>query len=780
MREQNHYVYEFGPFHLDATRRVLLKEGEPVKLFPKEFDTLLALVERGGELLEKDDLMRHVWQDQIVEDSNLTTNISHLRKILGESRDRHDYIVTVPGRGYRFVAGVRQAFDEVIVRERTRVTVETEEETGGAESSAEYSVALARCNGDPSRTELAAFAAGTFPANDRGKGLVNADQFAIDGANSATLPVTTPVAARRKTWFWLAAVTVLVAVSVSTFFLSRFLRGTMPAPPFQNVTLKQLTTNSRTTLATLSPDGKLFVYASRVGGHESLWLGHVGGGEPVALRTPEDVTYRSLNFSPDGGSLYYVAVSDEYLLGTLFRMPVLGGVPEKLRDNVGVKVAFAPDMKQFAYARHDADKKLSSVVIADTEGAGERELVSRPDHLPFRSPSPSWSPDGAMIALGAVTDEKGESSEVFVVSVADGQIKPLTALAWHSVFSTVWLPDGCGLVMVAKEKGAWDSIQLWHISYPDGAARRILSDLDNYGSGLSLSYDGQMLLATQDQRINNVWVTPAADLSQAKQITFSSIGRRDGWNNLDWTPDGKLLYGAIIRESLTIWTMGAAGENQEQLTSSGHMDQYLSLPADGRYLVFESNRSGQTEIWCANSDGGDMRLLTTGGGNARPHVSPDGKWVVYESLRDRLRTIWRVSIEGDEPVRLADRPASWPRVSPDGKLIACEYEAQLDPPRTRLALIPIEGGRPVKLFDIPRLANFNYGIRWTPDGKAVTYRDWVNGIWRQPLGGGHPQRLAGLPEEKLFAYAWSRDGKQFAFVRGAPELRDVILLRNIK
>src|ERR671912_2906716 len=138
MPEQNHYIYEFGPFHLDATRRVLLKEGEPLKLFPKEFDTLLALVERNGELVEKDDLMQQVWQGSIVEESNLTTNISHLRKILGESRDRHDYIVTVPGRGYRFVAGVSQAFDEVIVRKRTRVTVEEEE--GESEEEATQAV----------------------------------------------------------------------------------------------------------------------------------------------------------------------------------------------------------------------------------------------------------------------------------------------------------------------------------------------------------------------------------------------------------------------------------------------------------------------------------------------------------------------------------------------------------------------------------------------------------------------------------------------------------------
>ena len=106
--QQNHQIYEFGPFHLDA-KRVLLKEGEPQKLFPKEFDILLALVERIGELLGKDDLMRTGWaRCHRIEESNLATNISHLRKILGGTRDKKAYIVTIPGRGYRFVAGVTQ------------------------------------------------------------------------------------------------------------------------------------------------------------------------------------------------------------------------------------------------------------------------------------------------------------------------------------------------------------------------------------------------------------------------------------------------------------------------------------------------------------------------------------------------------------------------------------------------------------------------------------------------------------------------------------------------
>jgi hypothetical protein len=75
--------------------------------------------------------------------------------------------------------------------------------------------------------------------------------------------------------------------------------------------------------------------------------------------------------------------------------------------------------------------------------------------------------------------------EVFVVSVGDGQIKPLTTLSWFHVASTAWLPDMSGLVVVAKEKGVWMAFNCGMFSYPEGTARRILADLDNYGPALT-------------------------------------------------------------------------------------------------------------------------------------------------------------------------------------------------------------------------------------------------------------------------------------------------------
>ncbi|MBI3478237.1 MAG: winged helix-turn-helix domain-containing protein [Acidobacteria bacterium] len=101
-------IYEFGDFRIDAAKRLLLRGSETVPLTPKVFETLLYLVRRPGDLVQKDDLIRSVWPDTIVEENNLNQNISTLRRVLGETRGENRYIATIPGQGYRFVANVRR------------------------------------------------------------------------------------------------------------------------------------------------------------------------------------------------------------------------------------------------------------------------------------------------------------------------------------------------------------------------------------------------------------------------------------------------------------------------------------------------------------------------------------------------------------------------------------------------------------------------------------------------------------------------------------------------
>jgi DNA-binding winged helix-turn-helix (wHTH) protein/tetratricopeptide (TPR) repeat protein/TolB-like protein len=112
MGKQNGHQYEFGSFKADGIKRRLLRDGSVVPLTPKVFETLLVLLRNNGEVVDKATLMNHVWPDTAVEESGLTRNISVLRKMLGEGPGDHDYIVTVPGRGYRFVAPVNQLSEE--------------------------------------------------------------------------------------------------------------------------------------------------------------------------------------------------------------------------------------------------------------------------------------------------------------------------------------------------------------------------------------------------------------------------------------------------------------------------------------------------------------------------------------------------------------------------------------------------------------------------------------------------------------------------------------------
>jgi eukaryotic-like serine/threonine-protein kinase len=99
--------YEFGPFRLDPEKELLLRDNETVPLTPKAFQVLLVLVRSKKELVTKDDLLKAVWPDTFVEETNLSRNVFLLRKALGESPQDHQYIVTVPGRGYRFAEEVQ-------------------------------------------------------------------------------------------------------------------------------------------------------------------------------------------------------------------------------------------------------------------------------------------------------------------------------------------------------------------------------------------------------------------------------------------------------------------------------------------------------------------------------------------------------------------------------------------------------------------------------------------------------------------------------------------------
>lgn len=725
----NERRYRFAEFELDLDRRRLLRNDQIVVLNSRAFELLRFLVEKKGEIVSKDEILESVWAGQFVEEGNLPVHISALRKLLGEGKKDNRFIVTVPGRGYGFVADLTSETESQILFERhslSKIVIE--------EEIAEY---------------------------DSDRHLVRRS-----GEFRPHSTLTTILGDRSR---MIAALILIALLGITGFFL---LRRDSAKRLFrvENRTMRRLTSKGNVERGAISPDGKLYAFSQAFGDKQSLWLGHVDGGEPVQIIPPTDHIFWSILFSPDAGSIYFTE-SENHRPGTLKRIPVFGGVPENIKDNVR-NATLSPDGKQFAYLKYVESAGRLFVAMADIDGGNERDVASVEGGIDSDWHNPAWSPDGSTIAISVTYNY--DETRLFTINIPDGAVRQLGTTAWNQLAGISWVKGGNELIAIGADRDSYLP-QLWSIAFPGGEARRLSNDLTTYNGFTSLANDNS-LLTVDGVSQSNIWVASAANLSSAKQVTFGSAGQIDGWFGLVWTPDGRILYSATTTDGITLSMMSADGSAVKQIVPNGGINTYPSMPADGRFIVFQSNRNGHFAVWRTNPDGSDLKMVSGDQTAGQPFVSPDGKWIVYNSQVNTRGELWRIPAEGGIRFRLTDKPAGWAQISPDSRLVACEIEID---GKAKLGILSLEDGTIAKTFNVPRLANLRLGVHWTPDGRSVSYRDWSNGIWIQPVEGGEPVRVAGLPEEKLFSYGWSPDGKTFAFTRGSTS-SDLVLISEAK
>lgn len=717
--------YRFDSFELDVPKRRLLRAGEVIPLGPKAFEMLRVLVEHNGDLLTKDDLFRLVWEGQFVEEANLTVNMSAIRKALGENPRAPRYITTVSGRGYYFTGDVEsvESGNGQILQQRTHSRVVVSEETEFDDESGE-------------------------------------------------VPKLTAARSIRFVSLALLAAAIPIAGVIVWYVLSQ----RSSSLPFERISIRRLTSTGRITTAGLSPDGKLFAYSEQEkDGRSGLWLEHVDGGGRVNLLEPADRNVVNMTFTRDGSQLYYsISTSDVEKIG-LYRIPAFGGAPEFLKEGVS-RVSFDGEGKRYAYVKWDPAARSSSIQLVDVASGSESTIAERSSAFGFVASTIDWSRDSGRIAVAAIADEQTREQEILLIELPGDGIRQLTSARWNGIRAIAWLPDGRSLIATAGEQDVGWEAQLWHVDSESGKTDQLVADLNTYGIVLSISSDGEELLTAQGQFYSNIWIGPAEDLESARQVTFDMLGRQNGWDGLDWTPDGKILFTSYVDKSETIWSLDPTDNSTHQIIPNGRRNILVSISDDGSAMAFESNRSGSNEIWVAAGDGSDPHQVTTGGGNFQPHISSDGSKVLYQNVREGGSSLWIVPTAGGQSNQIIARRASWGQFSRDGKYIAA---AIADTGRIRLGTFSAETGDLLRVFDFPPQANPRLGIHWTPDGNAVTYRDWGYGIWSQSITGGTPERIKGLPEEKLYGYAWSKDGKQFAFARGR-EIRDIVLITKSK
>ncbi len=296
-------------------------------------------------------------------------------------------------------------------------------------------------------------------------------------------------------------------------------KGPNPDSP-HGIKITRLTNGGFFPNASLSPDGKYFAYTEQNDATAQLWLRLVAGGKPVMLVPEIELPIPGLTFAPDGQAIYFVTTGQANTRGALYRVPLLGGPLTRLLTGIVSPVTFAPDGQQLAFIRVDPPTEEKgegfSLILADLTGGNERIIRTLSGLELFGQTGLSWSPDGKEIACQLMTGLTKTSDAVWQivgVNVRTGAQRMLTPQQWDLCGRLAWLRDGRGIVIIGTKQGesatsARDSV--WFISQPDGAVRRITTDLDRHSHGtLSVTDDGKSLLVIPFNRTSQIWSVEA-------------------------------------------------------------------------------------------------------------------------------------------------------------------------------------------------------------------------------------------------------------------------------
>ena len=454
--------------------------------------------------------------------------------------------------------------------------------------------------------------------------------------------------------------------------------------------------------------------------------------------------------------------------------------------------AWSPDGERLAFCRETENGKRR-IIARNLDGSEERALTDgETDDI-----QPDWAPDGRSIvfARGRNPGRKVEPNDVFgayegtdlcSLELATGRAVRLAENAANPAFS----PDGSRIafdaswagprrIWIANERGrnpqqstSDDSEAVVHVRprwSPDGnrivfqniertkldvrvvdlASKRLSWITNDHVQDLAPAWSSTGFVYFSSYRGGgvNIWrvaVSPAGEPAGLLQQLTTGAGQ-------DVEPaitrDGRRLAFTILRQNADIWRLPVSPESgrpagaPEKLIATTREDSRGAWSADGKWIAFNSDRSGDMNIWLHSMEDGSSRPLTTGpGGDFQPNFSPDGGRVAFFSSRAGNVDVWVVETRGGRPRRLTRGPGISvnPAFSPDGERIAYLSD---DEGRLEVCVMDAGGGGARRLTDTGVLGHF---LQWTADGRFVVFRSpsGVPRTMRVPSGGGEPEEMA--------------------------------------
>ena len=706
--ESGDRLYTFGVFVLDPVRRSLRRAGETVRLRPKTFEVLLTFVEHRGELLDKDRLLALIWKDSAVEENNLARHVSTLRRVFDGHTGGEEYIVTVPLRGYRFVAPV---------------------EIHSASITPPAAEAL----------------------HDRSRFVPTAAEPLVAKPRSLT-----------TTWIGLVTLLVIAASFAGTHAgLPRI--GERNGMPHRK--LWQLTFNPGVQdEPAWSPSGEWIAYSSDRNGNSDIWIQPVGQENPRRVTSSLDNDWQPA-WSPDAR---YIAFRSERNGGGLFVVHPDGAGERKIAD-FGYEPQWSADAAKILFyaTLKTSAARWSELYEVSLEGGSPvpvlRTLVSQ-----YQWFHAAWHPaDGRISIYGA---RRGGSPQMVTAS-ADGanvvtsEVSPDVAARLRDanvIFSEfAWSPLGDAVFFEGTSEGVRN---IWRIGVDPrtlawtSAVQRLTTGAE-VQTNIELSRDGKRIAFSQRKENTRLWSFPFD--SQAGRITgpgepFTAEGADAPY---DISRDGaRLVYRVVRHGKQELWQRTLAS-GQDRLLLSAASISAPRFSRDGQRLVYrrdDGSGANRQVVATLHLTTRVERLLTT------PKLMSEAEMMApFDWSADGTTVLGSCSAgaPGAMAVCLFPTPADAgapvaPRVftsrpnhglfeaqfSPDGRWVSFN---SVHDGRSAIYAVPVQGGDWVP---VTQSGFWHDKPRWAPDGRAIYFtsvrRGFVN-VWGRRFD---PERGEGVGE----------------------------------
>jgi DNA-binding winged helix-turn-helix (wHTH) protein/Tol biopolymer transport system component len=717
-------IYRFGGFELEPERRSLrsTESAQPVALTAKLFDVLVYLIEHRGHLIEKRELLEAVWPNVVVEEANLPQAISMLRRALGEDSREREYIATISGRGYQFVAAV-----EVVRPEAADDTAAKINGGAAAEPDLTGSIAEARSELESSRQ-----AAQEAAAARRARRRVRMVATALAGAGTAAL------------------------VTIGLGMLLGYQYRSVPEPELIRfeISAPDNTRFAAPAQLAVSPDGRKLAFIAESAGTWLLWV-----------RSLDAAVARPLPGTEDAGQPFWSPDSDWigfFAQGKLKKVAAAGGSPETLADAPnGRGAAWSPeDVIVFSPNIFDGLSRVSA-------SGGEPAVLTgfgqgQPGH------HPSFLPDGRRFVYW-------RSGTVYV-----GALDSSDSQALLNARPAVYADPG---YLLFEREGTlfaqrFDAATLTLAGDPVRIAESLLPAA-YVGKTFSVSRSGVLTYRTlveEDRQF--AWFDRTG-----RQIEL--VGEPGDYRGVDLSPDGsRIAVHRHDGKRGDIWVLEPQGTTT-RLTFDATQDNSMPIwSPDGARIVFASRRNGRWGLYLKASNGtGAEELVVESDAVKIPMAwAPDGNSIVYAVGLNGNADQWLLPLSGDrEPKPLLDsRYLEYhAQISPNGKWLAYASSDAESAGFLQVFVKPFPSG------DGKWQVSTSGGFlpRWRADGKEIFYLSVapLGKVVAMPVNENGPRIEVGSPQE-LFdsgvqlaiwhSYAVSPDGQRFLISRPVSSFRD--------